>query len=290
MTGDTNTAPTAMVEMLQEQTEETLVEMETRVQKSAAALEEMLRDLEQDREDLKVEKQQLEASISDILQSTHSLHISKENITGAKLQETSLHKVNRLASKLLFKGKETVQINENIGDLRHDPQAIATDGKQVHPPSVLQSRLQNSMASANKWFSQAQKTAQTAATEAATVASVGAKNVWAQVSEGRTASQHSQAVPPRVVSSTSLPDSEPGSSDGEDAAVLIELQITLEDERVVLLHVRAADRACWAAEKFLDENGLDPGLKDSLTKYLTQIEDDAECFPIHTEAHISDFS
>eukprot|EP00397_Hematodinium_sp_SG-2012_P011212 GEMP01011345.1.p1 GENE.GEMP01011345.1~~GEMP01011345.1.p1 ORF type:complete len:304 (+),score=69.83 GEMP01011345.1:160-1071(+) len=293
MAGDTNgvthvPAEPNLMELLEQQTEETLHGMEERVKKSVAALEELLRDLEMEREDLKSEKEHLDSSINDILHSASCLHISKGNIAGAKLQETSLHKVNRLASKFLFKGKETVQINENMSELRRNPQAVDKDGNQVHPPSILQSRLQNGMQNANRWWSQAHSAAQSAASEAATVASEGAKSMWAQVQEKRTSqAKYSQPVPPRV--SMSNPES-PSSNQSEDAAVLIELEITLDDERTLLLQVRAADRACWAAEHFLEQHGLDLGLKDALTKYLTQIEDDAECFPIHTATRLSDLT
>jgi len=70
----------------------------------------------------------------------------------------------------------------------------------------------------------------------------------------------------------------------------IELLVTLDDGRAIPLQVRAADKACWAAERFLQDHGLDLGLKDDLAKYLTQIEDDAESFPVHQEARLSDIT
>jgi len=269
-----------LMELLELQTEDQLREMEARLERSREALEELLHELENEREDLVEEKGKLDESINNILQSASTLHISKDNINATKLQETTLHKINRIASKALFRGKETVQINSHVAELRRNPQAVDKQGKQVVAPGIFQSRFQMGMESANRWLS-----------NAASEAKSGASALWSSVQDKHTSytatgEKYSTPVPARV-STSSIPAS-PSSQSNEDAAVLIEVELMMQDNRVLPLQVRAADRACVAAEIFLEENGLDSKFKDALTKYLTKVEDEAERFPIHTRARLSE--
>jgi len=271
-----------LMELLELQTEDQLTEMNSRLDKSREALEELLQELENEREELVVEKSELDESIDNILQSANTLQISKENINATKLQETAMHKINRIASKALFRGKETVQINSHVGEFKRNPQAVDKRGNQVIAPGMFQSRFQMGIANANRWLTNAASEAKQGAS--AIWSSVGVVNNNAYSSSG--SEKYSQPVVSRV-STSSIPAS-PSSQSNEDAAVLIEVELTLNDDRVLALQVRAADRACVAAEIFLQENKLNSKYKDALTKYLVKVEDEAERFPIHTRARLSD--
>eukprot|EP00933_Yihiella_yeosuensis_P034154 TRINITY_DN27686_c0_g1_i1.p1 TRINITY_DN27686_c0_g1~~TRINITY_DN27686_c0_g1_i1.p1 ORF type:complete len:424 (+),score=125.82 TRINITY_DN27686_c0_g1_i1:62-1333(+) len=70
------------------------------------------------------------------------------------------------------------------------------------------------------------------------------------------------------------------------STVLIEARIKLEDGTVQTLQVRAADRCKEVAKKFIQEHSLKAGFEQPLTKWLKQVESDAEKFPVAVEGDL----
>lgn len=291
------TAPDSkdLMDVLENQSDEQLIAMQERLDKSVVALRDMLGELVSERTELNETKVKHQEMIDTFFESTNSLSIKKENISGAKLQETPLQQFQRITNKAFFKGAETVQINQNVGELKKR-QLFDNEGNPVPsgtaPTTQIHSRFQMGFQSANKWFA-----------EKASDAKSGASQLWSNIQEQRASMQaqkpDSLPVPPRTLSESEEldrysaqyfgmehPTGSPTSLN-DDAAVLIEVQVELQDGRNVPLQVRAADRACVAVEHFLTANALDTTYNVPLTEYLTKVEDDAEHFPIYTEMKLA---
>jgi len=73
-----------------------------------------------------------------------------------------------------------------------------------------------------------------------------------------------------------------------NGTILIEADITLEDGSVHKIYVRAADRCKQVAQRFTREHSLKEWFTDPLTNFLKKVENDAEEFPVKTQAELAD--
>lgn len=77
-----------------------------------------------------------------------------------------------------------------------------------------------------------------------------------------------------------------GADEQISSTILIEAQLTLDDGSVQMVHVRAADRCKEVSARFVREHSLKQWFEEPLTKFLKQVEDDADKFPVKIEADL----
>jgi len=93
-----------------------------------------------------------------------------------------------------------------------------------------------------------------------------------------------QAAPREEAPATSAPVGEEPADSTE--SLLVEATITVEDGKVLIMRIMAADRIKNVAKQFVKDNSLDTKCVDALTKWLKKAENDAEAYPIRIEGEL----
>lgn len=88
------------------------------------------------------------------------------------------------------------------------------------------------------------------------------------------------AAPAKEAEASTEEAAKGATEDQISSTILIEAELTLDDGSVQLLQVRAADRCKEVAKSFIQEHSLKAWFTDPLTKWLKQVEADAEKFPV----------
>lgn len=110
-----------------------------------------------------------------------------------------------------------------------------------------------------------------------------------EISSSAPSDPEQEQVAPAVVPATIQPDLKSAAAEEQiSSTILIEAQLRFDDGSVQPLSVRAADRAKDVSGRFIQEHSLKAWFQDPLTKWLKQVEEDAEHFPVQVEADLEE--